>query len=333
MKELLISVIVPVYNVEKFLPYCMNSIINQTYQNLEIILINDGSTDNSKHICEKYATKDSRIKLINQENQGLSMARNAGLKQAKGEYISFIDSDDVISLEFYEQLLDLMLKTQADIVECGLVKVKEEGIIKDNFKVKEEHSKYIVIDKQEALNRIHNENLDICLKSVVVWNKLYKRDLFQDIQFPKGKKYEDEFTTYQVMYKANKIAIIDKIMYGYVQRASSIMGQKFSIKRLDAIEAYENYLAFIEQMSDVYLMEKFLLRYLRLLVKIAMEVEQSNYENKEDIEKILENKFRQIYQNLEKRNSTIVGIRPSNELQSKEYYYKEFYHIIKESEK
>ena len=174
----LLSIIVPIYNVEHFLPYSIESIINQTYSNLEIILVNDGSTDKSKYICEIYQHKDKRIKLINQSNLGLSGARNTGIDNVTGDYIGFIDPDDVISLEFYECLYKLMVKTNSDIAECAYVKISEEELFNKKYKFDSmDNFSYITVDSEGALHRIHNEEKDIILKSVVVWNKLYKRDM------------------------------------------------------------------------------------------------------------------------------------------------------------
>ena len=121
-----ISIIIPVYNVEKYLSTCLNSVINQTYQNLEIILVNDGSTDACPKICEEYATKDNRIKVIHKQNGGLSDARNVGLKQTTGNLVSFVDSDDVLALDFYQKLINVLIKNNADIAECGFLKFENE---------------------------------------------------------------------------------------------------------------------------------------------------------------------------------------------------------------
>ena len=155
MKEELISVIVPVYNVEKILPYSLESIINQTYKDLEIIVVNDGSTDSSPEICKEYAKKDKRIKIINQKNKGLSGARNSGIDVANGKYISFIDSDDVISNEFFSYLYQLIIETISVIAECAFVKISENDVYEKNYKfdIKEN---YIITNSEGALNRIHN---------------------------------------------------------------------------------------------------------------------------------------------------------------------------------
>lgn len=227
----LISVIVPIYNVEKYLNKCIDSIINQTYKNIEIILINDGSTDRSYELCTHYAKKDGRIKLINKKNGGLSDARNKGLEIAKGEYAVFIDSDDWIDRSMLEKLYDLSIKYNADIVQGDYVKVysDDDSIINDinNIEVN-------CYSPEQALELLYSEK---CVKTVVTWNKLYKRTLFNGINFPKGKIHEDEFTTYKLLHKANIVVDTNIPIYYYRQREGSIMKSDFSIRRLDALEA------------------------------------------------------------------------------------------------
>ena len=171
MKNPLVSVIIPIYNVEKYINKTINSVINQTYKNLEIILVNDGATDNSLEICKKYNEIDSRIMIIEKENGGLSSARNAGLDVAKGEYISLIDGDDFIESHFIEYLLSLIIKSEADIAECYLEKIDEEKINNSRLTYKNDEKDILVLNNLDALKRIHNDDFDICLRSVVVWNK------------------------------------------------------------------------------------------------------------------------------------------------------------------
>lgn len=227
--EHLISVIVPIYNVEKYLGKCVDSVINQTYENLEIILVDDGSLDNCPQICDEYANLDSRIKVIHKKNGGLSDARNAGMNIATGDYISFIDSDDYISDDFIETLYTTMITENSDIAECDIVRFedgttpvieKEDGEI-NSFSTEKGLSLLI------AGNKFHQH----------VWNKLYKVEFALKIPFEKGKLNEDEFWTYQIFGQVEKVTKINKSMYFYIQRSSSIMGNKFNIRRLDALEA------------------------------------------------------------------------------------------------
>ena len=235
----LISVIVPIYNVEKYLDRCVDSVINQTYKNLEIILVDDGSPDNCPKMCGDYAKKDSRIKVVHKKNGGLSDARNAGMKVATGEYVSFIDSDDYISLDFYETLLQTIVDNDSDIVECSVVKFYEDN----NFDEYSDDLKVTNYDTLYALDGLINENPF----KQHVWNKLYKSSVALDIPYAVGKLNEDEFWTYQVFGKAKKVTRINKTMYYYFQRGSSIMGNGYNIKRLDALEGKMNRQAYIEK--------------------------------------------------------------------------------------
>lgn len=235
----LISVIVPIYNVEKYLQKCVDSIINQTYKNLEIILVDDGSPDNCPQMCDDYAKKDSRIKVVHKENGGLSDARNAGMKVATGEYVSFIDSDDYISLDFYETLLQTMIDNDSDIVECSVVKFYEN----EKFDEYSDDLKVTNYETVDALDGLISENPF----KQHVWNKLYKSSVALDIPYAVGKLNEDEFWTYQVFGKAKKVTRIYKTMYYYFQRGSSIMGNGYNIKRLDALEGKMNRQAYIEK--------------------------------------------------------------------------------------
>lgn len=234
----LISVIVPIYNVEKYLARCVDSIVNQTYKNLEIILVDDGSPDSCPQMCDDYAKKDSRIKVVHKKNGGLSDARNAGMAVAKGEYISFIDSDDYVSDDFFECLLDVMNKENSDIAECSVVKFYEDNRFdefSDDLSVK-------TYDTQDAMSALIAENPF----HQHVWNKLYKTELVRDIPYAVGKLNEDEFWTYQVFGRANKVSKLNKTMYYYFQRNSSIMGVGYNIRRLDALEAKANRQKYIE---------------------------------------------------------------------------------------
>lgn len=226
--DILVSVIIPIYNVEKYLNRCIESVMNQTYKNLEIILVDDGSPDQCGNICDEWALKDSRIKVIHKENGGLSDARNAGMNIAVGEFIAFIDSDDVVHSLFIQYLLETMLEQNADIVECGVRKFSTEI----NFPLKDKGNT-IFFTKIEALRELIFDG-DIRQH---VWNKLYRKKVIADVKFPVGKINEDEFWTYKVVGKAEKICKIENEFYGYFQREGSIMGARYSIQRLDALEA------------------------------------------------------------------------------------------------
>ena len=225
----LISVIVPVYKVEPYLDQCVNSIVNQTYTNLEIILVDDGSPDNCPQMCDDWAKKDSRIKVIHKENGGLSDARNAGLAIASGEYIGFVDSDDWISEDMYHLLYDNMLDNDSDISACGVEMFYENSTPSKALTI----SATACLNTNQALLASINEDY---IKHPVVY-KLYKHDTIKGIEFPFKKCHEDVFWTYQALGKASKVYIFPKICYYYRQRSDGIMGSSYSLKRLDSLEA------------------------------------------------------------------------------------------------
>lgn len=229
----LISVIVPVYNVEKFLRCCMESIINQTYRNIEIILVDDGSTDNSGDICEEYRKKDNRVKVIHKKNGGLSDARNYGINMSNGDYIVLIDSDDFVSSEYVEKLYELVKGKRNVIGICDFYYVDENGkVMKDRENARVEKK---ILEHSEFWDMYYSEQI---VRSVVAWNKIYPRQILEYIQYPVGKWNEDEFVLYDLIQKSSKILCTNDKLYYYRQRESSIMNQKYGVKRLDSIEAY-----------------------------------------------------------------------------------------------
>lgn len=235
----LISVIVPVYKVEAYLDHCVQSIVDQTYRNLEIILVDDGSPDNCPAMCDAWAKKDCRIKVIHKENGGLSDARNAGMAIAAGEYLSFIDSDDYIAPEMFQLLLDRIKEDGSDIAACGVEMVFEDGAEPKNLTT----AGNCILDRKAAMEAVIRESW---LKQPV-WNKLYRTDMVRDILFPVGKYHEDVFWTWQACARAERVSVFDTPCYYYVQRSGSIMAEQYSLRRLDAIEAKEQRLAFIEK--------------------------------------------------------------------------------------
>ena len=237
MEQPLISVIVPVYKVEPYLDKCISSIVNQTYKNLEIILVDDGSPDNCPAMCEAWAEKDSRIRVIHKTNGGLSDARNAGMTVATGELMAFVDSDDWIAPDMYEHLYRRLAEDNSDIAACGVQMVWEDKT--PSRTLTREGS--CVLNQEEAMRAIIEESW---LKQPV-WYKLYKTDLIRDILFPMGKCHEDVFWSYQAVGSAKKVSVSDHIGYYYLQRGGSIMGEGYSVKRLDAIEAKEQRCAYM----------------------------------------------------------------------------------------
>lgn len=228
----LVSIVVPIYKVEKYLERCINSICKQTYRNLEIILVNDGSPDNCPKMCDAFAKQDNRITVIHKENGGLSSARNAGIEKAAGEYISFVDSDDWIHEKFIETLLMLCEENDCEISQCDFLFVNNDSIdlpLSHNAELR-------IFSNEEAVEKCCAG--PEAIKYNVAWNKIYLKKLFEDIRYPEGKIHEDEFVTYKLMWKARRIAVTNLYLYNYLQRADSIIGSGFSIRRLDRLQAY-----------------------------------------------------------------------------------------------
>ena len=218
----MISVIVPVYNVEEYLEECLESIRHQTFTDIEVILVNDGSIDSSRQICERYCEKDNRFKLINQENQGQSVARNRGVKESIGEYIMFVDSDDVINTSVLEVLLPYM-KTDVDIVECRSSINKEEFFLNRTSTIVFEGNA-----KEAILNCIVSEDVKFC-----AFTKLYRREIVEKVPFLEGYIYEDVFTGINYLKHIRKIVVVDYIGYYYRVHANSTMTKSFNEKDLD----------------------------------------------------------------------------------------------------
>ena len=231
--EYLISVIVPVYNVEKYLNQCISSIVNQTYNNIEIILVDDGSPDNCPGICDEWAKKDGRVKVIHKENGGLSDARNAGLDICNGDYLVFVDSDDWLETDYVEKMLSIAEEENADIVACSYVNEFElSGRMV--FKKKE----HFIGNSEQALFLLYDGT-----RIAAAAMKLYRTIIWQDMRFPIGRLYEDTLTTYKAFDLADRIAQIPDGLYHYRIREGSIMTSQFSLKTVGISDAWkENYL-------------------------------------------------------------------------------------------
>lgn len=231
-----ISVIIPVYNVEKYLVKCIDSVINQTYTNLEIILVDDGSPDRCPQICDEYAKKDKRIRVIHKANGGLSDARNAGIDVADGEYICFLDGDDYIAPNMYEKLYTAIKKNNADMSICNFCYVDENGNILDK-----ENMEYPIKDEYISGRKVLEEKLMELNRHywVVAWNKLYRHEIFERCRYPVGKIHEDEYVLPMIYDGKNVEGISDRLIY-YVQRPGSIMHEKSPEKTKNSIEALIN---------------------------------------------------------------------------------------------
>lgn len=250
----LISVIVPVYKVENYLKRCVESIAKQTYTELEIILVDDGSPDKSGVMCDKFAEQDSRIKVIHKTNGGLSDARNAGIERATGKYIVFVDSDDWLDFDMIEILYGALIENDADIAECSYRNLYCD-CIKEETKC---NAEIVVGDNVFALEGM----LDWKYFKPNAWNKLYKRETIGEIRYPVEKIHEDEFTTYKYFYNAKKLVYVDVSKYNYDRRRTdSITGEKFREDNLDACLAFRERMYFFDEhnlkslerkMNDIY---------------------------------------------------------------------------------
>lgn len=284
----LISVVVPVYNVEKYLKKCIDSTINQTYKKLEIILVDDGSTDSSKEICDEYIKQDSRIKVIHKENGGLSSARNAGIDIASGKYIGFIDSDDWIEKSMLEKLINLAEKSDSDIVLCNYFMAYDE-----KNQIQKEDIEYKEYSNYEALNKIYDDKLGVSM--IIAWNKLYNIELFNNIRYPAGKVHEDEFITYKLLFKANRICYLNEKLVYYRQQNKSITNSKFNKKRLDILQAFEERANYIKNIvKDKELYKKTLTEYYGVIIRCYFKYKESYEGDKKTLKEMLK-KARNIY--------------------------------------
>lgn len=279
MNEELISVIIPVYNVEKYIRFCLDSVINQTYKNLEIIIVDDGTKDSSGEIAEEYARKDSRIKVVHKENGGLSDARNVGLDIATGKYIAFLDSDDVISLDFYEYLYGLIKENDYDIAECEFLRISSDEIENVQKILDEKNSNENIVVKEEsseeALSDFYGRYLNPYVNKVVVWNKIYKKEIYDGIRYPVGRFHEDEFTTFKILNKINKMVTSTKKLHGYMQTSNSIMRRDIKQKQIeDNLEAYEASVNFFN--DNKFIQVKCMRRYLENCLELYMKVERGS---------------------------------------------------------
>jgi glycosyltransferase involved in cell wall biosynthesis len=294
MKEPLVSVIVPVYKVEKYLDRCLNSIAKQTYKKLEIILVDDGSPDNCPKICDDWAQKDDRIKVVHKQNGGLSDARNAGLEVMTGDLIMFVDSDDYVDQNIIEKLLVLMEKTNADISCANYIKVDE------NYKFlehKKRRGKICIYEGEKKFDCM----LKHYVQSIVAWGKLYKKEIFDGIRFPFGKIFEDQFIAHKLIENANKFAYTNEVLYFYLQRPTSITGSELSIKSTYILDACSNRLKYFKD-------NDFAQKYIIFAIKNCFSIifiKYFQWKNDEKIRKKLLYKFSVLEYKIKKCNQKI----------------------------
>lgn len=238
----IISIIIPIYNVEKYIHRCVDSVISQTYQNLEIILVDDGSPDNCGKICDEYAMKDNRIKVIHKENGGLSDARNYGIDSATGEWLFFLDSDDWIHPQTIEKLYDAAMKNNVSVSLCTYFKSDSDWCGVDTTVEAE-----VWFPKDLYINKY--------IISTVAWAKLYRRECFKDIRYPVGKIHEDAFVTYRILFAQEKLAFIQQPYYSYFDNSESITGRLWNKDRAVILEALQEQLTFFNSLGDRELIE------------------------------------------------------------------------------
>lgn len=275
MENDLISIIVPVYNVENYIKDCINSIVRQSYKNIEIILIDDGSTDNSGKICDYYGGKDKRIKVIHKKNEGVSVARNMGIEESKGKYITFVDSDDFIDESYVENLYAQCIYKNVDLSICGINDIfGEREIIKTSV----EYSK--ILDSKEAMKELLNEKY----YNSVIWAKMYKKNLFNNVKFNKNMKIaEDLDVLYRIIDKCNFINIdTSKKLYYYRIRENSASTVNYNDDWNKEIKICENILNFTKnKYPDI--LDFAIKRYVRINITCIINIIKNNLNKKEEL--------------------------------------------------
>lgn len=284
-EKALISIIIPVYKVEKYLEKCIQSVINQTYENLQIILVDDGSPDNCGKICDEYAKKDHRIEVIHKSNGGLSDARNKGLEIAKGEYIGFVDSDDYIEADMYEVLYNLLKQYNADVSICNFYTVSQGKI-----SIKNADNGINEYNRIEILKEIL---LDKNIQSYA-WNKLYKKELFDEIKYPIGKKYEDIGTTFYLLEKCNKVVATGKSEYYYINRQDSIVNNVTESTITDYIELIMQRYDYIEK--NIKELSSYNKDYLKRILKTA----EKDIKSLNEVGDYTKKKYEELYNKVQK---------------------------------
>lgn len=299
--EELISVIIPIYNKEKYLSDCLESILCQTYKNLEIILINDGSQDNSKTICEKYASIDGRIKLISTENRGAARARNTGIDMASGKYISFIDADDYVARTYYQTMYNLALKYNAQIVQCDFVEVMEG----QRYNFIDTECTLKTMQRQEALIELYGKEDKEHVKGVIMCNKLFNKSLFEETRYEAGRIIDDETIIYKLIDKSQTIVDTAQVLYAYVQSSNSVMRADFSQKRLDdSILVYDEVLNYFKDNLEILecVLKRAIFYYTQFIEKIA---NSRAIEQKEKAIKQVQENYQEKMQKLKSINKKI----------------------------
>lgn len=276
LKNKLVSVIIPVYNVRGYLERCINSILEQTYKKIEVIIVDDGSTDDGGEICDSYQLNDDRVTVVHQKNAGLSAARNRGINICKGEYICFIDSDDFVAIDFIERLVLCLESSCCDIAQCKVRSFVEQSELTNLVKEKD----YNVYNGAEMC---HNLLMNKIKESGVVQNKLYKRYLFEEEHFREGRIHEDEFLVYKLFYKS-RVAVLEAELYYYQsKRKESITHAAYSIKRLDALDAARERITYFTDKNENMLRDEAILAYCRTLDTNILLLKESALHNRNEL--------------------------------------------------
>ena len=291
----MISVIIPIYKTERYLSRCLDSVLAQSYSDLEVLLIDDGSPDHCPELCEEYAAKDKRIRVIHQKNQGQAVARNHALDVAQGEYIGFVDSDDYIHPKMYETLLDNALNFNAN-VSVGRVKNVTDSL----FLFEETVNDPVVYKGKEFLKECLMNGGGI--KGWILCDKLFHRSCFENIRMPAGRIYEDNAVVYKILYEAEKVVDCDAPLYYYYQNSESTVNQSFKLKHLDWLTVLEEMLVFFEEKEERELFDKINKTYLFSLAELHKKTKELL--NEPEAEMVLLEKLRRQYR-IEKRKYPI----------------------------
>ena len=275
-----VSVIVPVYKVEKYIETCLNSLINQTYANWEAILVDDGSPDHSGEICDEFSTRDGRFKIFHKENGGSSSARNHGITKASGDFIFYLDSDDFLHVETLKHLTDLACKFNADIVQCGFVRGNETS-----FPPALPAESIAIYDNKTIFT-------DFAAK-IIPWGKLYRKSIFDDIRFPVGFINEDDFTIWKFYYNAKKIVVTNQKLYYYTINPKSIMASQKRKPNLNYFNAYKERIEFFENKGENDLVSVSRIQWMKSLVMMTSNKNLSEIQYRE-IRQVFKDNFQRL---------------------------------------
>lgn len=299
----LISIIIPVYNVEQYLERCVKSVINQTYKDLQIILVDDGAKDSSGQMCDELAKLDNRIEVIHKENGGLSDARNHGMRIAKGKYIGFVDSDDYIAEDMFETLYRVITENESDISIVSFYEMYNDKLIgvRDSGKLE-------IMNKQEAIKELL---IDTKIQSYA-WNKLFKKELFDGLEFPTGKNFEDIATTLLLFEKCDKVALLEEPKYYYLRRDNSIIGVRNTKTYTDYLEViYDKYMYLKDKYPEIemYNAYNFIINMIwvyTIIVTFGLDDVYKEFEKRYELFKELVEKYNEIPNMLDNYNKAVL---------------------------